>query len=448
MVSFCCRAGRSILTITVAMFGACVDQSVPTQPVPGMRPRLAVGDVILVTNTDGGAAVGSLRAAVNQATGGEVIRFDPGLAGAKITLDTTLIVPKRVTIEGPADKGITISGGGKVQVLNVREGATLVNVTITEGNANNSNFEDIVGGILSAGPLVLDHSTVSGNRGSLAGGIRGDDITLINSTVANNENRSSRLGAGIAYDFTGPLTLVNSTVAGNTGGAGIGPFGFVSGDHNVTLRNSIIANNQFGSCSFPPDGFVYEGKNLSSDDTCGDGVLVMLIADPLLGPLADNGGPTQTLALDRNSPAINATDCDLAVDQRFVPRDARCDIGAFEFVFTTITLTIDQNAEADPRTGAAVVRGTVQCSRDETFELTVGLEQNQRIKRVPVVVEAAKTVQIACGTAAQPWIALLTPGSLAFVNGAALATARTATGTIGVIPSSTSSEVKLFWNRK
>ena len=301
MVSFCCRAGRSILTITVAMFGACVDQSVPTQPVPGMRPRLAVGDVILVTNADGGAAVGSLRAAVNQATGGEVIRFDPDLAGAKITLDTTLIVPKRVTIEGPADKGITISGGGKVQVLNVREGATLVNVTITEGEANNSNSEDIVGGILSAGPLVLDHSTVSANRGSLAGGIRGDDITLINSTVANNENRSSRLGAGIAYDFTGPLTLVNSTVAGNTGGAGIGPFGFVSGDHNVTLRNSIIANNQFGSCSFPPDGFVYEGKNLSSDDTCGDGVLVMLIADPLLGPLADNGGPTQTLALDRNS---------------------------------------------------------------------------------------------------------------------------------------------------
>ena len=113
MVSLCSRAGGSILTIALAALNACTDQSVPTQPAPGGRPRLAVGDVILVTNTSGGAVAGSLRAAVNQATGGEVIRFDGSLAGAKITLDTTLIVPKRVTIEGPADKGITISGGGK-----------------------------------------------------------------------------------------------------------------------------------------------------------------------------------------------------------------------------------------------------------------------------------------------------------------------------------------------
>jgi hypothetical protein len=448
MVSFCCRAGRSILTIMVAVLGACVDQSVPTQPVPGMRPRLAVGDVILVTNTDGGAALGSLRAAVNQATGGEVIRFAPGLAGAKITLDTTLDVPKRVTIEGPADKGITISGGGKVQVLNVREGATLANVTITEGKANNSNFDDIVGGILSTGPLVLDHSTVSGNRGSLAGGIRGDDITLINSTVANNTSTAPRSAAGIDYDLDGTLTLINSTVARNAGGLGIGPFGGGS-TPTVILRNSIIANNDVANCENGALGLVFEGKNITDDDSCGGGVLVMLVVDPLLGTLADNGGPTQTLALDRNSPAINATDCDLAVDQRFVPRDARCDIGAFEFVFTTITLTIDQNAQADPRTGAAVVRGTVHCSRDETFELTVGVTQDQRVKRVPVVAQATTTIPMVCGATARPWIASLSPFSgLAFVNGAALATAHTAINAKGVVPSSTSSEVKLFWNQK
>ena len=96
----------------------------------------------------------------------------------------------------------------------------------------------------------------------------------------------------------------------------------------------------------------------------------MLIADPLLGPLANNGGPTQTMALDRNSPAINATDCSgVAVDQRYVARDTKCDIGAFEFVFTAVNLTIDPRPQVDLTTGAATLTGTVQCSRSDTLDL-------------------------------------------------------------------------------
>jgi hypothetical protein len=441
-------AGRSILAITVAALNACADQSEPTEPSRKLRPRLAVGDVILVTNTSGGAVAGSLRAAVNQATGGEVIRFDGSLAGAKITLDTTIDVLKRVTIEGPADKGITISGGGKALVLKVHEGASLVNLTITEGKSNN---DDPVGGILSTGPLVLDHSTVSGNQGGFNAGIRGDAITRINSTVANNTNTDPRGGAGIGYDFRGSLTLINSTVARNAGGVGIAPFGITSFTPTVTLRNSIIANNGGGNCVSGSLGFVYEGKNISDDDSCGGGVLVMLVADPLLGTLADNGGPTPTLALDPGSPAIDATDCDLAVDQRYFPRDARCDIGAFEFPSTptTITLTIDPQGHVDPGTGSAVVTGTVQCSRDETFDLVVGLKQDQRVKRVPVVAEATRTIPIDCETAPQPWIASLTSSNgLAFENGASLATARTVNTTIGVTPSAVLNEVKLFRDRR
>lgn len=447
MISSSFRAGRSILAITVTALTACTDQAGPVQPVMGaLRPRLAVGDVILVTNTSGGAVAGSLRSAVNQATGGEVIRFDPGLAGAKITLDTTLDVLQRVTIEGPADKGIVISGGGKALVLRVHDGATLVNLTITEGKGISDEF---VGGIVSTGPLVLDHSTVSSNEGAFNAGLRGDDITLINSTVANNRT-SDRLGAaGIAYDFRGALTLINSTVARNVGGAGIGPFGLTAFTPTVTLRNSIIANNGIESCFFGFRGFVYEGKNISSDESCGGDVLTMAIVDPLLGTLADNGGPTPTLALDRNSPAINATDCDVAVDQRYVARDTRCDIGAFEFVFTAVTLTVDPGAQVDPSTGSAVVSGTVQCSRDETFDLAVDLTQDQRVKRVPVVVRATRTVPIACETVAQPWIARLTPPTgQSFENGAALADARTVNIANGVSPAAAATGVKLFWSRK
>ena len=136
----------------------------------------------------------------------------------------------------------------------------------------------------------------------------------------------------------------------------------------------------------------------------------MIVADPLLGDLADNGGPTQTLALDRNSPAINATECsDVTVDQRFVARDAKCDIGPFEFVFTTIALTIDPAAHVDPSTGAVTVTGTIQCSRDETFNLAVEVKQDQKTRRLPVVADATEATGVACGTTAQPWIAQVTP---------------------------------------
>ena len=96
-----------------------------------------------------------------------------------------------------------------------------------------------------------------------------------------------------------------------------------------TLKNTIITNSLFGgrNCSVPmTDG----GGNLSWPDTTCPG----LNADPLLGPLQDNGGPTQTHALLPGSPAIEAAllaNCP-ATDQRGVsrPQGAGCDIGAYE----------------------------------------------------------------------------------------------------------------------
>ena len=132
MSLFIARTRGAVLALAVVMFSACADQENPTATSPHRRASLSVGDVLLVTNTSGGNLAGSLRALVSQATGGEVIHFDPSLAGSTITLDTTLDIPNRVTIEAPVDKGITISGGGKSKVLSVRHGATLVNLTITE----------------------------------------------------------------------------------------------------------------------------------------------------------------------------------------------------------------------------------------------------------------------------------------------------------------------------
>ncbi len=158
--------------------------------------------------------------------------------------------------------------------------------------------------------MILDHTTVAGNQASVSGGISGDVITLTNSTVTNNLARADNalgIAGGILYNGTGRLTLINSVVSNNAPN-GISRRGTFPTKDIVTFDNSIIANNGAQSC-IEKEGVSFTGRNISSDNTCGVSALNMLVVDPLLGPLADNGGPTQTRALDRNSPAINATDC-------------------------------------------------------------------------------------------------------------------------------------------
>jgi hypothetical protein len=96
--------------------------------------------------------------------------------------------------------------------------------------------------------------------------------------------------------------------------------------------NTLLADTGDNCCGYITD----LGHNLSSDDTCAfTNVGSMNNTDPKLGPLADNGGPTLTMALLPGSPAIDAGNTSLApaTDQRGVPRpfSLAADIGAFEF---------------------------------------------------------------------------------------------------------------------
>ena len=105
-----------------------------------------------------------------------------------------------------------------------------------------------------------------------------------------------------------------------------------------------------------------------------------MVLNPSSSPLADNGGPTKTHGLHHQSAAVNAGEgCDVTVDQRYVPRDTFCDVGAFEFTdFTIVTITIDPTASVKS-TGTAVVTGTVRCSRNEqeNVGLIVSLAQTK-----------------------------------------------------------------------
>ena len=441
MIHFTSRTGRwprMFIVAALSALGACTDnEQSATAPfsLPN-KPHLAVGDVITVTNTRGTTDAGTLRWAVAQATGGEIIRFDPRIAGSTITLDSTLVISNYVTIEGPADKGITISAGGKGRVIDIAvmtlglPATKLLNLSITGGNL----AQGYGAGILASSPLVLEHSTVWGNQASGAAAIVGTNngqLTLINSTVSGNTGSAAAIVAGA------PSTIANSTITNNSY-SGI----YVPYLSSVTLRNSIIANNGFGgNCSFD-DNVTYFGTSLSNDLSCGD-ESYMIIADPKLDVLRDNGGPSMTHALSLESPAFNALPggCAVSVDQRYKPRDAYCDIGAFESTDSvTASLTMDRVANLGFN-GSAIVTGTVKCNRSgDSFSVQVQVQQKLQDK---TVVSGTGTVAVTCTTVAQPWTVFVYPSSGAFRGAGASATATTQNTPSWVVPGKTSRNIRI-----
>jgi hypothetical protein len=204
------------------------------------------------------------------------------------------------------------SGAG---IFNFNGSSATIDRTTISGNTQS-------GGILNSGAamVAVSNSTVSGNTG---GGITGSVSTLLvsNSTISGNT------GGGI--QGSGSAAVSNCTIHANPTSSGDGAGINFTG--NALLRNTIVANHARGNCA---GGIVSQGHNLDDDNTCGlfQAGDVPNILDAMLGPLANNGGTTQTLALLAGSPAVNAGNpatC-LATDQRGFGRAGICDIGAFE----------------------------------------------------------------------------------------------------------------------
>ncbi|MGB5478055.1 MAG: choice-of-anchor Q domain-containing protein [Thermoanaerobaculia bacterium] len=249
----------------------------------------------------------------------------------------------------------TGSGGG---ILNRGTILTISRCTVT----GNSAPVD-AGGLLLAGTTYLFDSTLSGNTAvGDGGGLRVvGKVTIVNSTISSNSAGGG--GGGIHSDNTFGIGvhLSNTTISGNIADAddnGVGEGGGIWADHTyIELSHTIIADNQdlggeSPDCTETSSGsFGSLGFNLVGDTTgcpfSGDPTGNLLDIDPLLGSLANNGGPTDTYALDKLSPAIDAGDpggctdrngVPLTSDQRGYPRPldgdgdtlAVCDLGAVE----------------------------------------------------------------------------------------------------------------------
>ena len=168
--------------------------------------------------------------------------------------------------------------------------------------------------------IAITNNTISGNKGTGIGSFR-NVIRVTNSTIFGNQ------GVGISNSES-TIQLKNTIVAGNSEGI----YPDIYGYNSVTdLGNNLIGTGAAFNAGFPDNSFT-NGVNGSIVGTLANPI------DPLLGPLANNGGPTQTHALLPGSPAIDAANPNSfpSTDQRGVPRPqgAGPDIGAYELFQT------------------------------------------------------------------------------------------------------------------
>ncbi len=262
-------------------------------------------------------------------------------------------------------------GGGVMTMPGVN--STILNVTFSnnttgDGGGGVTGQGGRGGAVANFGIMTLKSSTLSGNSTGTAGPSNGDSggtggglynvasAKVINTTISGNSTHGFNAPGGGIYQIGSALTVINSTITGNSSisqtGNGIYQSTISSGVS--ILQNTIVAQNIGGPDTFGT--FNSFGHNLigNADDATGFDVsdLKGTTAAPLnamLGPLANNGGPTQTHALLTGSPALDAGDNvraidadnnSLTTDQRGTGRiadsedagtTATVDIGAYEF---------------------------------------------------------------------------------------------------------------------
>ena len=284
------------------------------------------------TKSESGTPVG---AAIDNEQGGTATVIDSTFSGNWAysggaiyngPLSTLSVVDSTCTGNSATGTGFALwDGDGGGAIFNYEGIVTISNSTFSDntaipdpgsqvGNAGVGGAIYNFGAVDPGAVMTISNSTFSGNTADFYGG------------AIYNENTS------------GTTTVINSTINGNTDNYFLPNGGGIANRVGTfNLSNSLVANNVQNDCY----GVVNDGgHNLVEDGSCVTvGSNGNISGDPMLGPLADNGGPTQTHALLAGSPALDAGDNAICaadpvnnLDQRGLarPQGAVCDIGAFE----------------------------------------------------------------------------------------------------------------------
>ncbi|HWR64898.1 MAG TPA: choice-of-anchor Q domain-containing protein [Bellilinea sp.] len=303
---------------------------------------LAAGTYFL-TRTDNGnensSATGDLDVTANvtvQGTGADKVVID----GTALTDRIFQVFAAKLTLTGVTLKGgKSRDAGGAIH----SNGPIFIQNSAVTGAAAGTDGGGVY--LTAPGTLTILNSTISGNQAVNQGGglfNAGGSVNITNSTFSDNSAGGS--GGGLWND--GTLSLLNVTVSRNTAdqnadSVGVGG-GLFHSTGNTTLKNTLLAGNLVLSV-FPTSlecagTLTSAGHNLVQNPAgcslTGPATGDLFGVDPLLAPLANNGGTTLTHALLPLSPAVDAGDnsgCP-AADQRGLPRPvgASCDIGAVE----------------------------------------------------------------------------------------------------------------------
>ncbi len=295
--------------------------------------------------------------------------YGPAIANSQATITGSSIVSNSATAYGGGIENqgaLTLTGSTLSGNTAMKDGGGLANLSLSFFYPNGSAPSN------APAAATLADSTLYGNTSLYGGGISNEEanLTLTNDTLAANRttgggNYAAALGT---ITSSGDILLTNTLIAGNFKGASPST---APGDIAGTI-DSKSAYNLIG------DGDLQKGITNGSQGNLIGSASAGTVIDPQFGPLANNGGPTETVALLAGSPAIDAGSNALAIDpstQKPLAFDQRgpgyarivngtVDIGAFEYGAVLITPT---QLVAAPQTPPSVLVGA-------SFSLTVAAE--------------------------------------------------------------------------
>ncbi len=286
-----------------------------------------------IINGDGGTVVVSGSTFSGNSTGFSAGAVTNGWAGD----GGTMTITDSTFTDNSGNQGAIAVGSGTVTIA----GSTF---TSNSGHGGAIDVADAATSCGACGPSGTVHvtgSTFTGNSGTDTNGGAIDNgsaggsgiVTVSNSTFTGNSVYSGQSGGAIANEG-GTMTVTDSTLSGNAAGSG-GQGDNIYNTATLNLGTTIVANpGADGNCSLGT--FTDLGYNLADDTSCGLSGTGDLSDTPAgLDPtgLQRNGGPTQTIALEPGSLAIDAVTgpslCP-ATDQRGYRRQTPCDIGAYD----------------------------------------------------------------------------------------------------------------------